>query len=133
METVQERVAQILVDRKVKMCRIESNRGGTIFAQNVQKRVKEMGGMTSITTKWTQSNKETRIQTNSGMVKSHVLFKDESLYAKDLEYREAMQQLTTYSMMGKNKNDDVPDALAMFVDWQMTDRANIATIIKRKF
>ena len=133
VEVVQERIAKILVDRKVKQCRIESNRGGTIFAQNVEKRVKELGGMTSIQTRWTQSNKDTRIQTNSALVKEHVLFKDESLYAKDREYRDAMTQLTTYSMMGKNKNDDVPDALAMFVDWQMSDRANIATIIKRKF
>ena len=133
VEVVQERVAKLLVDRKVKICRIESNRGGTIFAQNVEKRVKELGGMTSIQTRWTQTNKETRIQTNSALVKEHILFKDESLYAKDREYREAMTQLTTYSMMGKNKNDDVPDALAMFVDWQMTDRANIATIIKRRF
>ena len=133
VEVVQERVAKLLVDRKVKQCRIESNRGGTIFAQNVEKRVKELGGMTSIQTRWTQTNKETRIQTNSALVKEHVLFKDESYYAQDREYREAMTQLTTYSMMGKNKHDDVPDALAMFVDWQMTDRANIATIIKRRF
>ena len=133
VEVVQERVAQMLVDRKVKMCRIESNRGGTIFAQNVEKRVKELGGMTSIQTRWTQTNKDTRIQVNSALVKEHVLFKDESLYAKNKEYRDAMQQLTTYSMMGKNKHDDVPDALAMFVDWQMTDRANIATIMKRPF
>ena len=133
VEVVQERIAKILVDRKVKQCRIESNRGGTIFAQNVEKRVKELGGMTSIQTRWTQTNKETRIQTNSALVKEHVLFKDESLYAKDREYRDAITQLTTYSMMGKNKNDDVPDALAMFVDWQMSDRANIATIIKRRF
>ena len=133
VEIVQDRVAAILVDRKVKMCRIESNRGGTLFAQNVQKRVKELGGMTSITTKWTQSAKETRIQTNSSIVKAHVLFKDESLYAKDKEYRDAMTQLTTYSMMGKNKHDDVPDALAMFVDWQMSDRSNMVQIMKRPF
>jgi predicted phage terminase large subunit-like protein len=133
VEVVQERVAQILVSRKVKMCRIESNRGGTIFAQNVEKRVKEMGGMTSITTRWTQSNKETRIQTNSGMVKSHVLFKDESLYAQDREYRDAMLQLTTYSMMGKNKHDDVPDALAMFGDWMLSSTNNIVTVMKRPF
>ena len=133
VEIVQERIAKILVDRKVKQCRIESNRGGTIFAQNVEKRVKELGGMTSIQTRWTQTNKETRIQTNSALVKEHVLFKDESLYAKDREYRDAMMQLTTYSMMGKNKNDDVPDALAMFVDWQMSDRRNIVTLVKRTF
>lgn len=133
VEIVQERVAQLLVDRNVKMCRIESNRGGTIFAQNVEKLVKNLGGMTSITTKWTQTNKETRIQVNSAMIKAHVLFKDESKYINDKEYRTAMSQLTTYSMVGKNKHDDVPDALAMFVDWQMSDRVNIATIVKRPF
>ena len=133
VETVEERVAQILTDRKVRMCRIESNRGGTMFAQNVQKRVKELGGMTSITTKWTQSNKETRIIANSGMIKSHVLFKDESLYPLDREYRDAMSQLCSYSMMGKNKHDDFPDVLSLFVDWQLSDRANIATIMKRPF
>ena len=133
VETVQERVAQLLVDRKVRQCRIESNRGGTIFAQNVQKRVRDMGGLTQITTKWTQSNKETRIQVNSAMVKSHILFLDETSERYTKEYRTAMTQLTTYSMVGKNKNDDVPDAMAMFVDWQMSDRANTATIMKRPF
>lgn len=133
VEIVQERVAKLLSDRKVKMCRIESNRGGTIFAQNVEKRVKELGGMTSIQTRWTQTNKETRIQINSAMVKAHVLFKDESLYAADREYRDAMTQLTTYSMMGKNKHDDVPDTLAMFVDWQMSSQSNTVTIMKRPF
>ena len=133
VEVVQERIAQLLVDRKVKMCRIESNRGGTIFAQNVEKRVRELGGMTSIQTRWTQTNKETRIQTNSGMVKAHVLFKDESLYEKNREYRDAMTQLTTYSMMGKNKHDDVPDTLAMFVDWQMSDTRNTAILMRRPF
>jgi len=131
VEVVQERVAQILVSRKVKMCRIESNRGGTIFAQNVEKRIKELGGMTSISTKWTQSNKETRIQCNSAMVKEKILFKDET--KQDKEYKEAIRQLTTYSMMGKNKHDDVPDCLAMFVDWQMSDRNTVATILKRPF
>jgi predicted phage terminase large subunit-like protein len=133
VEIVQERVAQILVTHKVKQCRIESNRGGTIFAQNVEKRVRELGGMTSINTKWTQSNKETRIQVNSALVKRRVLFKDASLYEQDREYRDFMNQTTSYSMMGKNKHDDTVDALALFVDWQMSDRSNIAQIIKRRF
>ncbi len=133
VEIVQERVAQILVAHKVKQCRIESNRGGTMFAQIVEKRVRELGGMTSIQTKWTQTNKETRIQINSALVKEHILFKDESVYSANREYRDMMQQLTSYSMVGKNKHDDVPDSLSLFVDWQMSDRANIATIMKRPF
>lgn len=133
VEIIEERLARLLVDRKVKVCRIESNRGGTIFAQNVQKLISEYGGMTSIETRWTQTNKETRIQSMSGIVKAHILFKDDSLYAKDREYREAMSQLCTYSMAGKNKHDDVPDALAMFADWQMSDKVNKVVIKKRMF
>lgn len=130
VEVVQERVAQILVSHKVKQCRIESNRGGTMFAQTVEKRVRELGGMTSIQTKWTQSNKDTRIQINSALVKERILFKEGEI---SKEYRDAIGQLTSYSMMGKNKHDDVPDSLALFVDWQMSDRVNIATIMKRPF
>ena len=133
VEVVQERVAQALVNRKVKMCRIESNRGGTIFAQNVQKRVSELGGMTSITTKWTQSNKETRIHANAGSAKARILFLDENARGYTKEYKTAMNQLCTYSIAGKNPHDDVPDALAMFVDWQMSDRNNIVTLVKRQF
>lgn len=133
VEVLEERVAQMLVNRKVKMCRIESNRGGTIFAQNVQKRVDELGGMTNITTKWTQSNKETRIHSSAGSAKAKILFLDEKAAGFNREYREAMTQLCTYSISGKNPHDDVPDALAMFVDWQMSNRMNTVTIMKRPF
>ena len=34
---------------------------------------------------------------------------------------------------GYTDDDDTVDALALFVDWQMSDRANIATIVKRPF
>ena len=133
VEILEERIAQLLVNRKVKMCRFESNRGGTIFAQNVEKRVRELGGMTSITTKWTQTNKETRIHSNAGSAKAHILFLDEKAQGYSKEYQLAMTQLCTYSIAGRNKNDDVPDTIAMFVDWQMSDTRNIATIIRRPF
>ena len=133
VEVLEERVARALVDYKVKNCRIESNRGGTLFAQNVQSRLKELGGMTNITTRWTQTNKETRIQSNSGTAKSIFLFKDESLYPKDREYRLAMTQLCSYSMIGKNKNDDVPDAIAMLVDFVGSQNVAKVTLLKRFF
>jgi len=133
VEVLEERVARALVDNNVKNCRIESNRGGTLFAQNVQSRLKELGGTTNITTKWTQTNKETRIQANSGTAKSILLFKDPSLYPKDKEYRLAMTQLCSYSMMGKNKHDDVPDALAMLVDYLREQNFVKVSIMKRTF
>ena len=108
VEVVQERHCQDAGDRKVKQCRIESNRGGTIFAQNVEKRVKELGGYDIHHYQMDANEQGNRIQVNSAMVKEHILFKDESYYQKNREYREAMNQLYTYSMMGKNKHDDVP-------------------------
>jgi predicted phage terminase large subunit-like protein len=133
VEIVQERVAERLVDEKVKQCQIESNRGGTLFANTVKDRVKELGGFTSITTKWTQTNKQTRIQVNSAYAKSHFLFRDPSAPETPKEYRTAMNQLCTYSMIGKVKNDDVADVLALSVDYVLNHRGATVQIIKRPF
>ena len=89
--------------------------------------------MTSISTKWTQTNKETRIHASAGSAKAHILFLDKNAQGYTKEYQTAMTQLCTYSIAGKNKNDDVPDTLSMFVDWQMSARNNVATIMKRPF
>lgn len=131
VEILLEKVVRALVDRKVRICRIESNRGGTMFAADVQKRLCELGGVTTITTKWTQTNKEARIQTNSGWVKSHILFRDDKAQSK--EYRTAMDQLIGYTMAGKNKHDDVADVLAMFVDMIASSDMNTVKVMKRPF
>lgn len=131
VEILMEKVVRALIDRKVRLCRIESNRGGTLFAADVQKRLRELGGITTITTKWTQTNKEARIQTNSGWVKSHVLFRDNTVQNK--EYRLAMNQLIGYTMAGKNKHDDVADVLAMFVDMIASSDVNTAVVMHRPF
>lgn len=131
VETVMEKVVRMLVDRKVRLCRIESNRGGTLFASNVQTRIKELGGITTITTKWTQTNKESRIQVGSMWVKQHVLFRDDKVQNK--EYRTAMNMVIGYTMAGKNKHDDTVDALAMFVDMIASSDVNTAVVMHRPF
>ena len=133
VELVQERVAQRLVDERVKLCQIESNRGGTLFANTVRDKVKEKGGFTSISTKWTQSNKETRIQTNSAWAKSHFLFRDPTDPSTSKEYRTAMTQLCTYSMIGKVKHDDVADVIALTVDYILNRAGQRVQILKRPF
>jgi predicted phage terminase large subunit-like protein len=122
-----------LLEHKVHLSRFESNSAGGRVAQKVQEGVKAKNGRTKITTKYTTANKETKIIVNSPWVKEHCLFKDDSVVGGDKEYRRAMNFLCGYTMMGNNKHDDVPDALAMFVDWQMSDRSNIVQILKRPF
>lgn len=110
---IQEKLAQCLTQHKVQMCQFESNSAGWSIAENVQKRVKELGGRCSISTKPTTTNKETKIITNSPWVKNHCLFKDDSMYRRSEDYGRAMEKMCSYSTMGRNKHDDVPDAMAM--------------------
>lgn len=116
-EVVESRLVQMLLKHRVHSARFESNSAGGRIAQKVQEEVKKKGGITKITTKYTTANKETRIIVSSGYVKEHLLFKDENYCKEHAEYKKAMAMLCSYTMAGKNKHDDVPDAIAMLVDY----------------
>lgn len=116
-DIVDVRMVEILVQNRVKQCRFESNSAGGRTAQKIQEGVKNRGGHCNITTKYTTSNKETRIIVNSAWVKEHCLFKDSSTYKPNSDYGKFMKMLCSYTMAGKNKNDDVPDAMAMLAEY----------------
>lgn len=120
-DIVETSVVQMLLKHSVQQAQFESNVAGGRMAQNVQQKIDEAGGRTHITTKWTQSNKETKIQVNAAWVKKHCLFRDNTVIKGREwdEYRLMLRQLTGYTLAGKNKHDDVPDAfaqLALYVD-----------------
>ena len=69
--------------------------------------------------------------TDSPFIKEHCLFKDESLY--DKEYRTAMAQLCGWTMSGKNKHDDVPDAFSMLSDYIQNYESGRVTVMQRIF
>lgn len=116
-DIVEARLVDRLLRHSVHMSRFESNSAGGKIAEKVQSEVKKRGGRTKITTKYTTANKETRIIVSAGFAKDHFLFKDESVIGDDKEYRKALNFLCSYTMSGKNKNDDVPDAISMLVDY----------------
>jgi hypothetical protein len=58
---------------------------------------------------------------------------DKSIYEKDKEYKAAMTELFTYTMLGKNKHDDFCDCLSMFVDFASKSTTNRVAILKRTF
>lgn len=111
---VEEKLARMLADRKVQVSQFESNNAGWSIAEKVEKRMKELGGRCAVTTKPTTANKETKIVVNAPFVKSNCLFLDPSKYRRNSEYGRFMEALTTYSVMGNNKHDDAPDAMAQF-------------------
>lgn len=139
-EVLEQRIVNLLHELDVSTVRFESNRGGTLFADNVQKGLLEKGSHCHVTTKWNQSNKETRILVASSWIKAHCLFKAESEYSGkgesgklDKEYRTAMTQMTSYTMSGKNKNDDVVDSLADLENFAKTFGGSKIKVLKRTF
>lgn len=130
---VEGRIVSALLAHKVKMSRFESNSAGGRVAEKIQKEVKERGGITHITLKYTTANKETKIIVNSPWVKEHCLFKDSSTIKHDKEYRRALNFLCGYTMSGKNKNDDVPDGMAMFAEFVQSLEGNKVSVFQRPF
>lgn len=130
-DVVDVRLAEILLKNKVKMCRFESNSAGRRVAEKIQSDVKSRGGITNITTKFTTANKETKIIVNSAWVKEHCLFKDSSLYHKNSDYGRMMNMLCTYTVAGKNKNDDVPDGMAMLAEFAQSMSASKVEVFTR--
>ncbi|MFQ9473431.1 MAG: phage terminase large subunit [Oscillospiraceae bacterium] len=128
---VESRFVSVLLKNKVQLSRFESNSAGGKVAEKVQKELKEKGGRTHITTKYTTSNKETKIIINSPWVKEHCLFKDDTMYHRNSDYGRMMWFLTSYSMMGKNKHDDVPDGLAMLAEYAQSFEGAKVTVFRR--
>ena len=132
-EIVETRLVMALLQHKVQMSRFESNSAGGRVAQKVQENVKAKGGRTNITTKYTTANKETKIIVNSPFIKEHCLFKDNSVIGNDKEYKKALNFLCSYTMAGKNKNDDIPDAFAQLSEFIQSLEGNRIEVFKRPF
>lgn len=117
------------------MVRFESNVAGGKLAADVQQAVKDKGCRTKIETKWTQQNKETKILAESHWVLDHCIFKDDSVIhgEKWSEYRKMLQMLCSYSLAGKNKHDDVPDAFAQLSIYVQSFAGNKVQIVRRQF
>ena len=117
------------------MVRFESNVAGGKLASDIQQAVKERNCRTKIETKWTQQNKETKILVEAPWVLEHCVFKDDSVIHGEqwAEYRKMIQLLCSYSLEGKNKHDDVPDAFAQLSQYIQGFAGNKIQIIRRMF
>jgi predicted phage terminase large subunit-like protein len=132
-DVVEPKIVNCLLQNKVQMSRFEHNNAGGRIAKDIQETVKNKGGVTRITTKFTTSNKETKIILNSTWVKEHCIFKDKSMYKKKDDYGKMMEMLCSYTVAGKNKHDDVPDGMAMLSEYAQSFTRNKVEIFNRFF
>ena len=128
-----ENLAAKICEHKMQQVEFESNSGGDRVAFEVEERVKEREGRCNITSKATETNKETRIIVNADWVKKNVIFKDKSLYSPKSDYGVMMNWLFLYSVSGKNTHDDVPDAWANYALFIERKIGAVATVVSRFF
>ena len=131
-EIVETRLVEKCLKHKVHMGQFESNSAGGRIAQSVQERIKQQGGRTKLTTKYTTQNKETRIIVASPFVKEHFYFKDDSVVT-DKEYKQFLNAVCSYSMASRNKNDDSVDSLAMCAEYVQSFSTQKVHVFARPF
>ena len=123
---------QVLMRQKVERCQFESNSAGGRTADKVSEKIKNLGGFCHITKKKTTQNKQTKIIVESDWVKENVLFPDDRLIDKSGMVMKLINKLCSYSHMGKNAHDDVPDAMAQYAQFYRGLSGAKVELIQRK-
>lgn len=132
-QIIDEQLVMKLMKHNVQMCQFESNAAGGRTADKVQEKIKAKGGRTRITKKWTTANKDTKILVNSPFAKEHFLFKDNTVLKQEKEYRAYLNALCGYTLTGKNRHDDAPDATAQLAEYVQTFSMRVASVVKSPF
>ena len=128
-----QNLANKICEHNMQQVEFEANNGGDRVAFEVDQLVKDQGGRCNITSKHTETNKETRIIVNADWVKKNVIFRDESLFTAKSDYGVFIRWLLSYSVAGKNVHDDVPDCLANFALYVTRQIGAKVTVTSRFF
>lgn len=112
-EVTKPECAKCLVNNKVSSATFESNNAGSYFARDVNELVEKLGGICSIRSKRTISNKQTRIEFASDNILKRFYFKHPSTYKRGSQYAMFMKEVVTYTRSGKVPHDDAPDSLSL--------------------
>lgn len=109
MKITEPETAKRLHEHDVNRARIESNNGGSGFARNVVRILKDKYDSNKTVVKWfhQSKNKKARIISNSGWVMEHIYFPENW---KD-RWREFYDAMIKYQRDGENRHDDAPDAV----------------------
>lgn len=121
------------VKHGVKICQVESNANGLLFAEKVESQINGMGGRTSVRTKRTTANKQTKIIVASDNIRNHFWFRNPNYLDNGSEYAQFLRNLWSYSQVSKNQHDDAPDAVAMLENMIGTLTAGKVQVFKRPF
>ena len=111
----QPKVANMITRYGLGSVRFEKNNGGEGYKDDIERVLKDIGYKVNLTTAYAtnQKSKEIKIFEHAPSIRD-IYFLDSD--KRSDEYRRFMDCLCSFTIKGKNKNDDAPDSLAGAVD-----------------
>lgn len=109
-------LAQAVIKYNVAAMQIEANKSTEAYKDGVQDELKKQDRRINLTTKAAPSDKAKyqRIFDKAPDIRENMIFRESGKRSK--AYSLFMQNIFSYKMFAKNKNDDAPDSLAMAMD-----------------
>lgn len=121
-----------VIKHNTQAMRFEANKSTESYKEGVEQELRKRGRRLNITTKAAPSTKAKwqRIFDKAPDIRERMIFRESGKRSK--EYNLFMQNVFSYKITGKNKNDDAPDSLTMAID--MVDNPyRKVEVIKRPF
>lgn len=142
-------IADKIEEHMISELQIEKNRGGDLFAEQLQKELdarnihhcKVTQKSAIVRNKYIGMSKEERISGYSDYVKRHFLFlhvkkwtaDTDYVYTASEQYRKAIDEMTMFSAESKRQRDDAPDAITQLATFFDAKKSKQATISKSWF
>lgn len=125
-------LANAVEKHDVKAMQIEANKSTESYADGVRELLAKKGIRINLTTKPAPSNKakNQRIFDKAPDIRENMIFRESGKRSK--EYSLFMQNVFSFKMFAKNKNDDAPDSLAMAADMVHSPKRK-CEVFKRTF
>lgn len=124
-------IVDCIIKNNVKYVQFEANNGGSEYAEWVERELKQRGYKCTITSKSAPTNKrkEARIFERAPEIREFY-YLDNGRRHK--EYQLFMNNLYAFKIVGKNKNDDAPDSMAMLSEVRKRGKCTSVTTFSRK-
>ena len=124
-------IVDCIIKNNVKYVQFEANNGGSVYAEWVENELKQRDYKCTITSKSAPTNKrkEARIFERAPEIREFY-YLDNGRRHK--EYQLFMNNLYAFKIVGKNKNDDAPDSMAMLSEVRGRGKYTSVTTFSRK-
>lgn len=124
-------IGHVIRNNNVRSVQIEANKMTEGYADELRDELRKMNIMCTITTKPAPPNmrKEDRIRDRAPEIRGNFIFLESGIRTKT--YQSFMDNVFSFTIIGKNKHDDAPDSLSMAADMVFKRGSVYAQVFKR--